>query len=216
MAAIVPYAVGVRLPFMARTSEPQPADADRGEVSRAAGGDDAAFETLVRRHERALFNLALRLLGDREDALDAVQDAFLRAHRALPRFRGDASFRTWITGIAINVCRSRLISAETRRRHLSRSLVRHDPDRGEDVVLSIADPAPDPEALARGGEIRAALERALAGLSAEHREIILLRELNGLDYDELAATLGCAPGTVKSRLARARGALRQALEGVWP
>ncbi len=215
MAATFPYAGAVRLPFSMRRAVPL-VDADAGDVARAAAGDEAAFEALVRRHERALFNLAMRLLGDRDDALDAVQDAFLRAYRSLPRFRGEASFRTWITGIAINVCRSRLVSAVTHQRRQTRSLVQRDPLRDEELVLPIADPAPDPEARAHGGELRAALEQALAAISAEHREVLLLREMHGMEYQELAAVLGCALGTVKSRVARARAALRHELEGVWP
>jgi RNA polymerase sigma-70 factor (ECF subfamily) len=215
MAATFPYAVVVRLPFAAGASVPRE-DADWSDVRSAAAGDETAFEALVRRHERMLFNLAFRLLSDREDALEAVQEAFLRAYRALPRFRGEATFRTWITGIAINVCRSRLVGAEARQRRSTQSLVQRDPDRDEDVVLPLPDPAPDPETQARGSELRAALERALAALSSEHREILLLREMNGMEYEELAAALGCALGTVKSRIARARNALRRALEGVWP
>ncbi len=216
MAATFTYAVGVRLPLAIGPRSVPAGDTDADDVGRAAAGDDVAFEALVRRHERALFNLAMRLLGDREDALDAVQDAFLRAHRSLPRFRGEATFRTWIIGIAINVCRTRQTSAEARRRRQTRSLVQHDPDRHEEIGLPIADPAPDPEARAHGSEVRAALERALAAISAEHREILLLREMSGMEYEELAVALGCALGTVKSRIARARAALRQALEGVWP
>jgi RNA polymerase sigma-70 factor (ECF subfamily) len=216
MAAVISYAVAVRLPFGRSAGEPLRDDADAPEVRAAAAGDEAAFETLVLRHQRSLFNLALRLLGDRADAEDAVQEAFLRAYRALPRFRGDALFRTWLTGIAINVCRTRLAGAEARRRRVTSSLVQRDPATGEEKALPVPDQAPNPEAKARAGETRAALERALAALTPEHREVILLREVNGLEYEELAAVLGCALGTVKSRIARARGALRQALEGVWP
>jgi len=216
MAAAIPYAVVVRLPFRLSTGGPTRQDADAGDVRRAAAGDEAAFEALVLRHQRALYNLSFRLLGDRPEAEDAVQEAFLRAWRALPRFRGDASFRTWLTGIAINVCRNRLCSADARRRRATASLVRRDPETGLESALPLPDPAPDPETRTRAGETRAALGRALAALSAEHREVILLREVNGLEYGELAAVLGCALGTVKSRIARARGALREALEGVWP
>ncbi len=216
MAAIIPYAAAVKLSFGVASRAEGRCDPDRDEAHSAAAGDEAAFEALVHRHQRALFNLALRYLGDRDEAQDAVQDTFLRAWRALPRFRGEAMFRTWITGIAINVCRSRLAGAEARCRRQTQSLVQPDGDGGAEVDLPLPDPSPGPAELARGGELRAALTKALAALSPEHREVLLLREMNGMEYEEVAAVLGCALGTVKSRIARARGALREALEGVWP
>lgn len=216
MAANLPYAVAVRLPFSGSGRAAARDDPDRTAVERAIAGDEGAFEELVRRHQRAVYNLAYRHLGSRDDALDAAQDAFLRCYRALPRFRGDATFRTWLVGIAINVCRSRLSGAEQRRRRLTQDLTQPDAATGERVPLQLADAAPDPEAAAQAGEIRGALARALRALSPEHREVLLLRELSGLEYDEVAAALGCALGTVKSRIARARAALRAALEEVWP
>ena len=216
MAAFLPYAVAVGLPFAGGGRAATRDDPDRSAVARVISGDEGAFEELVRRHERTVYNLAFRLLGSREDALDAAQDSFLRCYRALPRFRGEASFRTWLTGIAINVCRSRLASAEHRQRRLTHDLTRPDPATGEPVPLPLPDPAPDPESLARASEIRSTLVRALGALSPEHREVLLLREMSGLEYLQMAAALGCANGTVKSRIARARAALRQALEEVWP
>jgi RNA polymerase sigma-70 factor (ECF subfamily) len=206
----------VRLSFPLRERPAAPADPEAAAVARAAAGDEAAFAELVRRHERAVYNVAYRLLGDREEALDAAQDAFLRCFRGLASFRGDAAFRTWLLGIAINVCRSRLAGAARRLARRTQALMRTDPATGEAVPLEVADSRPGPEATARSGELRDALGRALAALSPEHREVLLLRELGGLEYDEVAAALGCALGTVKSRIARARTALRAALEEVWP
>jgi RNA polymerase sigma-70 factor (ECF subfamily) len=191
-------------------------DPDRPLVERAVAGDESAFEVLVRCHQRGVYNLAYRLLGNREDALDAAQDAFLRCYRALRSFRGDAAFRTWLLGIAINVCRTRLAGAARRQQLHTQDLTRPDPGTGEMVPMDLPDPRPGPESAAHAGELRAAIARALAGLSPEHREVLLLRELGELEYDEVAAALGCALGTVKSRIARARAALRLALEEVWP
>ena len=216
VAANLPYAVAVRLPFSPGGRVTARDDPDRAAVARAATGDESAFEELVRRHERTVYNLAFRQLGSREDALEAAQDAFVRCYRALPRFRGEATFRTWLVGIAINVCRSRLAGADRRQRRLTQDLTQPDTATGERVPLQLADPAPDPESVARGGEIRVALERGLAALAPQHREVLLLREMSGLEYEEVAVALGCALGTVKSRIARARAALRQALEEVWP
>jgi RNA polymerase sigma-70 factor, ECF subfamily len=190
--------------------------ADAADVARFRAGDELAFEDLVRRSEGEIYRLAFRLLGNREDALDAAQESYLRAFRALRSFRGEAAFRTWLTGIAINVCRSRRGSAAARAARRSLPLDARDPESGTASVPDIVDARPDPEDAAHGAELRLALERALGTLVPEQREILLLREMQGLDYDELAHALGCAAGTVKSRLSRARAALRAALEGVWP
>jgi RNA polymerase sigma-70 factor (ECF subfamily) len=189
---------------------------DAADVARFLGGDESAFEPLVIRSEAEIFRLARRMLGNNEDALDATQETFLRAFRGLRSFRGEAAFRSWLIGIAINVCRNKRGSAAARARNLSVPLVDEDPETGAVVEHDLADPRPSPEAAAHGAEIRQALERGLAALAAEHREILLLREMEGLEYDEIARALGCALGTVKSRLCRARAALRQALGGLLP
>lgn len=184
-------------------------------VERLRARDEAAFEQLVGRHEREVFQLARRMLGDHEEALDATQEVFLRVFRGLPSFRGQAALRTWIWGIALNVCRTRLASGSRRLQQHRASLQTVDGE-GDECPLPLPDPGPGPEQAAYGAELRRALERALAALSPEHREIVVLRDVQGLEYEEMAAVLGCALGTVKSRLGRARAALRQALEGVWP
>ncbi len=193
----------------------KPIDPEAAAVSRFQAGEETAFEELVSRREAEIYRLSLRMLGDAEDAMEATQDAFLRAYRALPRFRGDAAFRTWLIGIAVNVCRSRLVSRAHRNRRLDVPFDVHDGEEAEAQRVPAA-PGPDPERAAHGAELGKALERALTGLSPEHREILLLREVEGLEYEELASALDCAVGTVKSRLARARGALRVAMEAVWP
>lgn len=192
---------------------PAARDADAADVARVRTGDLAAFEDLVRRHEATLYRVAWRMLGNRDDAIEAVQDAFLRAWRAMPRFRGEAAFRTWLIGIALNVCRSRLTSAPFRLARRSRSL--DDPPDGAPPP-AFHDRGPTPEAAALGAELRDAVADALRRLPPGHREILLLREVEDLDYGEIARALGCRMGTVKSRLARARAALRTELEGVWP
>jgi RNA polymerase sigma factor (sigma-70 family) len=184
-------------------------------VARCRSGDAAAFEALVHRHEGEIYRLCLRLLGDREDATEATQETFLRVYRSLPRFRGDAAFRTWTWGIAVNVCRNRVKTVAARIAARCEPVVGENED-GEVVELPLTDSNPGPEAAAYGGELRRALLRALGAISSDHREILVLREIEGLEYHELAGVLGCAEGTVKSRLARARGALRHALAGVWP
>jgi RNA polymerase sigma-70 factor (ECF subfamily) len=201
---------------MANGASTSTENGDALDVARAQQGNEAAFETLVGRNEGPVYRLARRMLGDPDEALDATQETFLRVFRGLKSFRGDARFRTWVIGIAINVCRSRLTSAARRERVRSVSLERENPGTGERRDWPIPDPRPDPEATAIGGELRRALARALSSLSAEHRTILLLREMQDLDYEEVARVLACPVGTVKSRLCRAREALRKAMEDIWP
>lgn len=190
------------------------AEADERDVARFKAGDAAAFEDLVRRHEREVYRLVLRLLRNPEDALEVAQETFLRAYRGLPSFRGEASFRTWLFGIALNASRTRQASL---LRKLSRTeSLEGSGDDPPAPLLWAADPSPSPESRTLGVELKEALLTALSRVSAEHREILLLREVEGLDYGEVGVLLGIPEGTVKSRLARARRAVREALEGIWP
>lgn len=191
------------------------ADADAADVARARAGDESAFEALVVRHERTVWRVCRRMLGDPHEATDATQEAFLRVFRALGGFRGDATFRTWVIGIAINVCRNHLGSVAARLGRNATPL-EDSHDGGGARPLPLPDPAPDPEALAGATELREALERAMRRLAPEHREVIILAEVHDMPHEEIAAATGVRVGTVKSRLSRARAALRKELEGVWP
>lgn len=187
---------------------------DEQDVARFQAGEASAFERLVSRHEREVYRLALRLLRNPDDALEVAQETFLRAFRGLGAFRKEASFRTWLYGIALNAARTRQASLLRNRTRLQ-SL-----DGGEDdppsAPLQLSDAAPGPEGRTLGAELKEALLTALSRISPEHREILLLREVEGLEYEEVGALLGIPEGTVKSRLARARRAVREALEGIWP
>ena len=179
------------------------ADHDGPLVKRARGGDREAFRNLVERHQRRVFNIAFRMLDDREEAADVVQDTFLSVFRHLKNFEGRARFSTWITTIAMNRCRNALRSAS----------------RTRTIALETDPPAPggaNPESETGAREIRRHLERALAQISPEHREVVVLRDIEGLSCQAVAEILGVETGTVKSRLHRARQALRARLEGVWP
>ena len=171
--------------------------ADEADVARARAGDTAAFAALVRRHQDRVFGFILRMLDARDEAMELTQDVFLKAWQALPGWRPEARFSTWLLQIARNAALDQL-----RRRRV----VQFAPlDDGMDV----ADTAPGPEARYASRQRQALLENALQQIAAEHREILLLREVEDLSYGELAAVLGIAEGTVKSRLARARAALLQ-------
>ena len=169
--------------------------ADEADVARARAGDTAAFAALVRRHQDRVFGFILRMLDARDEAMELTQDVFVKAWQALPGWRPEARFSTWLLQIARNAALDQL-----RRRRV----VQFAPlDDGMDV----ADTAPGPEARYASRQRQALLENALQQIAAEHREILLLREIEDLSYGELAAVLGIAEGTVKSRLARARAAL---------
>ena len=171
--------------------------ADEADVARARAGDTAAFAALVRRHQDRVFGFILRMLDARDEAMELTQDVFVKAWQALPAWRPEARFSTWLLQIARNAALDQL-----RRRRV----VQFAPlDDGIDV----ADTAPGPEARYASRQRQALLEHALQQIAAEHREILLLREIEDLSYGELAAVLGIAEGTVKSRLARARAALLQ-------
>jgi RNA polymerase sigma-70 factor (ECF subfamily) len=177
-------------------------------------GERDAFDVLVERHHRRVFRLAMRLLGDEEGALDAAQETFVKAWRALPRFEGGALFTTWLTRIAINQCRNELRRRGTRKHARPRSLEEHIP--GTDVPRgdTLAAPTRSPWEELRGRELKAAFEEVLAALEPEDREVLLLKEVEGLSYEDMAEVLGIPTGTVRSRLHRARAEVRRRIAPV--
>lgn len=164
-------------------------------------GCATAFETLVRAHFGQAYAAAVGILGNREDALDALQDAFAKAYRAISRFETDRAFYPWFYRILRNKCLDRLRRARRRPRPVS---IEH--------IQPEADARFDPAALAQANERKARVWRAIGTLAPAHREIILLRHFQGLAYAEIARLLGIPPGTVMSRLYAARQALRRKLE----
>jgi RNA polymerase sigma-70 factor, ECF subfamily len=187
------------------------------ELSVASGqGDPAAFGELVLRHQDRAFNLAFRLTGSREDAADAVQEAFLKAYRGMPSFRGQSSFYTWLFRIVVNEVRSRRRSGSSRPSAFSLDAAggRNAGRAGCDPVDAPAElrsGGPDPSEQASLAERRQIVEEALQSLEFDQRAIIALRDIEGRDYAEIAEVLGCPQGTVKSRLHRARMALKDTL-----
>ena len=180
---------------------------ERALVLRAQKGDSAAFEDIVRAHEATVYRLALRQLGSREDAEDAAQEVFLKAYTGLNSFRGDSKLSVWLYRITSNVCTDML-----RRRRETVSLSQEN-EEGEPLQLELPDERFDPVALAERKDLREQIGAALNALPPEAREILLLRELGGQSYDEIAAALDLDLGTVKSRIFRARKKLCALLEG---
>jgi RNA polymerase sigma-70 factor (ECF subfamily) len=180
-------------------------DSDEVLAVRAAAGDPAAFEALVLRYQSRVYRLVRILAGNLPEAEDLTQETFIRAYRAIGRFRRDSTFRTWLHRIAVNATWSHL----ARRRHgISLVALESDAD-GNMAVTDVAACDDDPEtALIR----RQAIDRALATLSTEARLVITLRDIQGLEYQEIATITGVPIGTVESRLFRARRRLRPLLE----
>jgi RNA polymerase sigma-70 factor, ECF subfamily len=173
-------------------------------VQRCAAGDEAACTELVSEHQRMVIQLAMNLLGDRDEALDLSQEVFLRVFRTIHRFRGQSSLRTWIYRIAVNQARNRHRFWRRRHRADQVSLDEHLATHGEFVSEGEA----TPERVLAQKELATRLQVALDRLPFDQRTAIVLREIDGLSYDEIAFSLGLAIGTVKSRLTRARQALR--------
>ena len=170
-------------------------------VRRLQRGDTDAFEILVRRHEKTIFNLLYRMLGDYDDAAETSQEVFLSAYRAIGQFRGEANFSTWLYRIAINHATTRRKSANLRQKRLV-------PLDGTDMVDDVqAGPAESLETK----ELRESVQRALNDLEPEDAAVILLRDLQDVPYEDVARVLKIPVGTVKSRLHRARQALKARL-----
>ena len=182
---------------------------DASLVQRCAAGDEVAYAELVSEHQRMVVQLAINLLGDRDDALDLSQDVFLRIFRTIHRFRGQSSLRTWIYRIAVNQARNRHRFWRRRHRADQVSLDAHVAAHGDVISGDL----PGPDRVLAQKELARRLDRALAHLPFDQRTAIVLREIDGLSYDEIAYSLGLAVGTVKSRLTRARRALRLELGG---
>lgn len=172
-------------------------------LERARGGDLAAFNALVAEHQAIVFNLCLRMLGNRAAAEDATQDAFVSAWRNLSSLRGE-QFRPWLLRISSNACLDEL---RRRSRRPAASLE----TALEQGLAHPADPAPSPESAVLSVELRAGIESALLQLPQDQRLAVVLCDVQGLEYEEIARVMRSSVGTVKSRLSRGRARLRQAL-----
>lgn len=168
-------------------------------------------EEIVRKYSQMVYNLALRLLGNPRDAEDLAQDALLRALKALPSFRGESEPGTWIYRITVNLWKNR-VRSEKRRGLWKMFSLNHGDDEMEEKILQIPDGEPLPEKQIEQAGERRAVESALAELAPEDRAILLLREMDECSYSDIARILQVPEGTVKSRLSRAREALREKLE----
>jgi len=203
-------------PAVDRSNEPRPgADEERDDAELVAAwrkGDPDAFGILVRRHQKTMLNLALRMVGNFEEACEVAQDAFLAAHRGLPGFRGEARFSTWLTAITLNQARNRLAALASRRRNEAFSLdAPLDTDRGP-VFPDPPSQAPGPLEMLERQTLRRRVEGCIQALPAAFREVLVLRDLQERSYEEIGALLKVREGTVKSRLSRAREGVKDCLK----
>ena len=175
-------------------------------VSCAQAGDMDAFAELIRRYQGPVVQFCYRMTGSTQDAEEIAQDSFVRVYGHLRRLKPRAKFSTFLFGVARNLTLNSLRDAKRRGRGVTEPL--------DTVSYAVQDDAMRPDRSARQHEIELLVERAMALLSPEHREILVLREVNGMDYDAIAAVLSCRKGTVKSRLARAREQLRTQVLGL--
>ena len=180
---------------------------ERELVDRARAGDQDAFEQLVLDNQNRIYSLTVRLTGSREEGADLAQEAFLKAWQGLASFQGESSFSTWVYRLATNVCID-FLRRQKRRREVEQVLSLDDEER---TWAEPADYSQDPQRHLERSERNRALERGLAALPEHQRRILVMRELSGLSYQEIGRALELDLGTVKSRLARARLALRKIL-----
>jgi RNA polymerase sigma-70 factor, ECF subfamily len=185
---------------------------DRLLVDRFKGGDQAAFNEMVSRYWDRIYSMVHQMLRNQQDAEEVTQDAFIRAHRGLANFRGESAFSTWLYQIATNLARNRYWYWWRRKRDKSVSI---DAPVGADNDMTLSDVIPaeveSPDDIAVTQEFVARIGKGMDRLSTKHREILVLRNVKNMSYEEIAEILGISVGTVKSRIARARESLRSKL-----
>ena len=177
-------------------------------IQRLQKGDREAFNELVMQYEKQVINIAYGMLSDREDALDAAQEVFIKVYKSISNFKGQSSLTTWIYRITANVCNDILRKRQRTAKTIS---IYPSEDEEESRQAEIADTAPTPEEALEQTEAQKAVREGIAQLSDDFRTVITLCDIEGLSYEDAAQVIGVPHGTVKSRLNRARGALRKKL-----
>jgi len=192
--------------------DPPVRDGDHEIVFRCQKGDIDAFGVLVEKYQKKMLNVAYRMIGDYHEACEVTQEAFLSAYRAIKKFREEASFSTWMTGILLNQARNRLKQIKTRWRYEGRSL--NDPVETEEGPVLREPPSGEMSVVEQmeKKDIQSAVQDCIRSLDPEYREVLVLRDIQEFSYEEIRAILNIPDGTVKSRLFRAREILKERLK----
>ncbi|HOM03599.1 MAG TPA: sigma-70 family RNA polymerase sigma factor [Acetivibrio sp.] len=178
-------------------------------IDRAKKGDVEAFEQLIEGCQKKVFNIAFRMLGNYDDASELAQEVFLKAYKSIKNFKGDSLFNTWIYKVATNACLDEI------RKRKNKKVVFLDEDiefNGNEIKRQIKDDSPGPELTAEDNELKRAVKDSINMLSEEYRTVIVLRDIQGFSYEEISQIIKCPEGTVKSRINRARQALKKILQ----
>ncbi len=189
---------------------------DRRLVRRLKEGDERAFQELVHTYQNRIFGLMLRMIGDRQEAEDLAQEVFIIVHRAIGNYRGEGRFYTWLYRVASNTCKNRIKYLKGRNFH--RAVEIDDNPQAQlpagegGAVITFQSQVPGPEAMTEGQRMEHIVQRELAALDPEHRLLIVLRDIQGLSYQDIIRITGLQEGTLKSRLHRARVALKERLQ----
>lgn len=211
-----PVRPGEDLPTGAMTDEERERLEEHRLIRRLRRGDAKAFATIVKTYQNRVFNMVLRMVGNREEAEDVAQDVFVTVFQSIDGFRGDSKLSTWLYRVTVNHCKNRLKYLRRRKKHLGRPL-----DEIAEAELARGSGSsqaayhahiPRPDEQASGHQLEAIIQREIAALEEEHRVLVVLRDIQGLSYQEIGEITGLNIGTIKSRLHRARLALKEALE----
>lgn len=189
---------------------------DRTLVRRLKQGDEAAFRELVQTYQNRIFGLMLRMIGNRQEAEDLAQEVFIIVYRAIHNYRGEGRFYTWLYRVASNTCKNRIKYLKGRNFHKSLDLDEtpqaHMPASETGAVVTFQSQVPGPEAMTEGQRMEQIVQRELAALDPDHRLLIVLRDVQGMSYQDIIKITGLQEGTLKSRLHRARLALKERLD----
>jgi len=179
-------------------------------IEKAQKMDVQAFEQLVEKYQKKVFNIAFSMLNNMDDASDISQEVFIKAFKSIKHFKQNSSFSTWLYRITVNTCLDELRKRKNKSNVFSIDQVIH-LESGE-VTRQLEDDRPTPDSMVENNELRALVRDSISQLSDELKEVIILRDINGLSYDDIADMLDCPLGTVKSRINRARNALKEILK----
>lgn len=185
------------------------AESEKQLLERAKNGDTGAFEQLIEGYQKKVFNIAFRMLGNYDDAGELAQEVFIKVYKSMKNFKEESSFSTWIYRITTNVCLDEL----RKRKNKKEVSIDEDIKYGDgEIKREIEDHGPTPETAAERNEVRKAVNDAIQSLSDEHKTMIVMRDIRGFSYEEIARMVSCPEGTVKSRISRARQALKEILK----